>query len=262
MELLNDLRFRMEKLISDTIKTLGLNHPFSPEEVAEKLGLTIQNGHLQHIDGFFHDDSKTIVINESVRLEKIRLFTIFHEICHYLLRNDDEFFSDLNDLFEDDEEFRCMEEKLCNVGASEFLAPRKEVVALIEEKGFSIHLLFELEESFQLSKQSAMWRLAECANHPCILSICRAEFEVFPVLSLSAKEIKVENAWNSDFTPYKLRKQTPIPKNHHIWNTVNSSDDSFSFDDSFIPFYTGNQMSAKVEGIWINGRAYIVFHLN
>jgi Zn-dependent peptidase ImmA (M78 family) len=261
MEIPQSLRERMERLVQNTLKDLNIIGVIPPEVVAQRLGLTIHNGKLQHVDGAFDNETRVILINENVRLDQRRRFTLFHEICHYLLRNDDEFFSDLNDIFEDDEEFRKVEERLCDMGAIEFAAPKDQVKALISQSGFSIYLLFDLEEKFQLSKQSAMWRLAECAPHPCILAICRADFDIFPLLKLVPKEIKVENAWNSEWTPYKLRKETPIPKEHPIWLTTDSFDDYFSFEDTYIQFFSGGQMKADIEGIWINGRAYIVFSL-
>jgi Zn-dependent peptidase ImmA (M78 family) len=260
MEIPKELRQRMEQLVRKTVKEFKLDNISTPEEVAEKLGLTIQNGPLSNIDGFFHDDTRVIVINERVQLAQRKRFTSFHEICHYLLRNDDEFFSELNDLYDDDDEFRQVEEKLCNIGATEFLMPRTIVSSIIDEQGFSINLLHELEVRFNVSKQSAMWRLAECATNPCILAICLAKFDGFPT-NFEAKDIVVENTWNSDWTAYKLRKNTSIPVNHPIWKSLYSADDTFSFENSFIQFYTGNQMNAHVEGIWINGRAYVIFTL-
>ncbi|RDI44054.1 ImmA/IrrE family metallo-endopeptidase [Falsibacillus pallidus] len=261
MDIPRNLRERMEQLVQNTLKDFNIIGFTTPEDVAQRLGLTIHNGKLQQVDGAFDEETKVILINDNVRLDQRRRFTLFHEICHYLLRHDDEFFSDLNDLYEDDEEFRKVEERLCDMGAIEFAAPKEEVQALINEHGFSIHLLFELEEKFHLSKQSAMWRLAECAPHSCILAICRADFDIFPLLKLVPKEIKIENAWNSEWTPYKLRKETSIPKDHPIWTTSDSFDEYFSFEDTYIQYYSGSQMEANVEGVWINGRAYIVFDL-
>ncbi|MFT4413328.1 ImmA/IrrE family metallo-endopeptidase [Fredinandcohnia humi] len=261
MEIPQNLRERMEQLVQNTIKDFNLTEATSPENAAKRLGLTIHNGKLQKVDGAFDEKTKVILINENITLGQRKRFTLFHEICHYLLRNDDEFFSDLNDIYEDDEEFRKVEERLCDMGAIEFAAPKEQVKALINECGFSITLLLDLEKKFHLSKQSAMWRLAECAPHPCILAICRAEFDIYPLLTLVPKEIKVENAWNSKWTPYKLRKETPIPKDHPIWLTTDSFDDYFSFDDTYIQFFSGHQMEADIEGIWINGRVYILFSL-
>ncbi|MEC1894535.1 ImmA/IrrE family metallo-endopeptidase [Cytobacillus firmus] len=231
MEIPQNLRKRMEQLVQNTIIDFNLIGVTTPEDAAKRLGLTIHNGKLLQVDGVFDEERRVILINDNVKLDQRKRFTLYHEICHYLLRNDDEFFSDLNDLYEDDDEFRKVEERLCDIGAIEFAAPKENVKTLINEHGFSIHLLFELENKYNLSKQSAMWRLAECAPHPCILAICRVDFDIFPLIKLVPKEMKVESAWTSEWTPYKLRKETPIPDDHPIWATYNSFDDYFSIKD-------------------------------
>jgi hypothetical protein len=60
----------------------------------------------------------------------------------------------------------------------------------------------------------------------------------------------------------QINKETPIPKEHPVWNTFHSLNDHFPFDNAFIQFFSGNQMEADVEGVWINGRGYIVFILS
>ncbi|RDU38678.1 hypothetical protein DRW41_03715 [Neobacillus piezotolerans] len=262
MEIPIDLCQRMESLVHKTVQEYGLANIKDPEIVATRLGIRSGRGYLQKVNGFFHHDSNVIVINDNIDYAQRKRFTFFHEICHSLLRKDDDFLSVLNDLYEDDEQFREAEERLCDVGASEFIAPKGMVGQLIRDKGFSINLLFELERLFGTSKQMAMWRLAECAAHPCILAICKPEYHLFPVIKIGVNEIKVINSWNSDSTRYKLRKTTPIPIGHPIWDTYSSNNEVFTFPNSFIQYYTGKQMGAAVEVIWINGWAYTVFNLH
>ena len=56
-----------------------------------------------------------------------RRFTFYHEIVHQLIKRNDVLFSILHDQYRADTDFERICERLCDVGAAEFLIPRTRV---------------------------------------------------------------------------------------------------------------------------------------
>ena len=105
----------VNKYASTTIPTF--------DEICSGLGLDVKVGQLPSgTDGAQKD--KTIIINSQIKNEERKRFTQFHEVVHYLIREDDDLLSELQDYpYSKDDEYKKVVEILCNIGAAEFLMP-------------------------------------------------------------------------------------------------------------------------------------------
>lgn len=252
---------KMEQIVQ---KIISLHDParlLTPYELADRLGYKIKRGiSFKSIEGLFHEDSNTILINEDINLEERKLFSIYHELCHGLIREEDEFFSDLHDLYENDNEFTKVIERLCDIGACEFLLPRKELLEQIYTHGLSIRLLPDICSKYKVSKQMALRRLAECGNDRCVFAICSKDISYSPqTKEVVLHNLIVENSWNTSKQKYFLKKGSTIPKDHKIWNYVDSPLQSFTIKDSFIEYRSKKRWKCYVEGIWLSSRLYLMF---
>lgn len=69
-------------------------------------------------------------------------------------------------------------ERFCHMGAAEFLVPSVEIRKIIDEQGFSIVLIRDLDEKFPASKPAIAIQLTQCASHQCIVMVC--EYGLIP----------------------------------------------------------------------------------
>src|SRR5713226_755694 len=115
----------------------------------------------------------TIVLDPNMGVKARQRFTLYHEIVHLLLKRNDELYSILHDQYPSDKDFNRIIERLCNVGAAEFIMPHDVVRAAIEESGFSISLVKKLSNIDEASPTAVAVQLALCARHKCIVAICR-----------------------------------------------------------------------------------------
>jgi hypothetical protein len=83
----------------------------------------------------------TIVLDPTTGVKARRRFTLYHEIVHLLIKRNGELYSILHDQYPSDKDFNRIIERLCNVGAAEFVIPREDLHAAIEARGFSISLV-------------------------------------------------------------------------------------------------------------------------
>lgn len=65
--------------------------------------------------------TNVIAINPAAGVLSRRRFTLYHEITHQLVKRNDKLYSILHDQYRDDVSFDRMCERLCNIGAAEFL---------------------------------------------------------------------------------------------------------------------------------------------
>ena len=63
-------------------------------------------------------------------------------------------------------------ERLCNIGAAEFLMPREEFTKLYKEKGFNVELIPFAANHFGSSTIATTIQLAQVAPNSCITAIC------------------------------------------------------------------------------------------
>jgi len=119
----------------------------------------------KELSGFsiLHDDLAAICVNDSEPTEGAKIFTLFHEYCHLLLRNTG--ISDNND--------KTRVERFCNHFAASFLIPKGELVGAISQS-FGVVTPFEFSDAdiknlaswFRVSNRAIALRLERTGLAP------------------------------------------------------------------------------------------------
>lgn len=160
-------------------------------------------------------------------------------------------------------------ETLCNIGAAEFLMPRKAFSRLYEEKGFNVKLIPIAACYFKSSMIAATIQLAQIAPHSCITAICESGLipseagshaHLFDGKNIAAKrKLHVLYSAPSPFTKYWLGKYTEIPADHLI-NQEFLKTQSVE-GESYVPFQSGKKMPCYCEALADGDRVYALLHL-
>ena len=256
----------------------GLRNPLRyqgrGDPIAAKLGIVIQETILPFNDGDYLEAKPPEIPDPIIRIdlskgdqERIN-FTYFHEVSHHLMRQDDLLFSFLSE-YTWGESFDITLERFCNIGAAEFLVPGREVREIIDEKGFRITLLEELDQLYEASKPAVAIQLAQCASHPCFVCVCeygilqdgrqnqpsfiRMQTSTVPQLYIqyTSRSPSVKN--------YSLARFTKIPRNHFLSNVYQNRATSRS--RAPIPFRSGKVWEVDCEAFYYRGKVYAAFHL-
>lgn len=267
----NNINARVIKLVRDTVRRYSSTKRPDFDEICAGLGLIAKEVPLSpQRDGMILREG-TILINSRIQNEERKRFTQFHEIMHHLIHQDDELISMLHDATWDRRgEYEKQLERLCNIGAAEFLMPRRQFRELFKEKGFNIELIPAAAVHFTCSAIATTIQLAQVAPHSCIIAICeyalipnetsRTQGDFFEQEdSTSKKKLHVVYSASSPATKYWLAKYTPIPDDHLI-NEAFSKAQSFE-GESYVPFRSGNQMPCYCEALPDKDRVYVLFHL-
>src|SRR6266702_1482028 len=134
---------QLEEMICSQVAAMKTQDPCwpEPEFLCEQLGSRVQYGSV----GLGREGAafaEAILLDPTAEVPARRRFTFYHEIVNHLLRDDAvELYSIISDQYESDELLNSLSERLCNVGAAEFLLPRETVRSLYQEEGFSVALI-------------------------------------------------------------------------------------------------------------------------
>ena len=216
-------------------------------------------------------EQRTIVINSRIQSQERKQFTRFHEVMHYLINQDDELISTLHDATWDQHgEYDRQVERLCNIGAAEFLMPREKFAKLYKEKGLNVDLIPLAANYFETSTIATAIQLAQVAPHSCITAIC--EYGLIPnetspaqgdflkqVDYTSTKKLHVVYSASSPSMKYWLARYTHIPDDHPI-NQAFSQAQPLD-EKTHIPFPSGKKVPCYCEALPDKGRVYAMFHL-
>lgn len=267
----SDINSRVIGLVRDTVKKYSSTKIADFDEICAGLGLVAKEVPLSpQRDGMMLREG-TILINSQTKSKERKRFTQFHEVMHHLINQDDELISMLHDAtWDQDGEYERQLERLCNIGAAEFLMPRKQFRELYKEMGFNINLIAAAASRFSCSTIATTIQLAQVAPNSCILTICEYGFiphKTSPAQgiffqqedSASKKKLHVAYSASSLATKYWLAKYTPIPEDHPI-NEAFTTSQSFE-GESYVPFRSGNQMPCYCEALPDKNRVYALFHL-
>ena len=236
--------------------------------MADALGLKVKTGSLpDHKDGAYSEKDQTIIISAKVASTERRIFTCYHEITHCLIRRDPNLYSQLNELFPNNQEFDRAIEQICSLGAAEFLLPDEFVRQLIDLQGFSIRLVQQMCEERQASGPATAIQLANCAGHQCYVLVCemgfppspgRAQQEAFWKSLPGAQLYILYGCW-SPGTKYPIARYTIIPQDHLIHAAY--KDQAYLTGEANIPFRSGNEWRVPCEAMYYRNRVYAAFHL-
>ena len=258
------------KLVQNTVGEYSSGRVPSFDEICTNLGLDVQETLLpQGIDGMHKRG--TILINSQIQNEERKRFTQFHELTHYLIEKDGDLISDLHDLtFSQAGEYDRQLEKLCNIGAAEFLMPSEEFRKLYKERGFNVGLIPYAARHFKCSIIATTIQLAQIAPNKCITAMCErglipndialSQDHLLGEKNLSVeRKLRVIYSASSPTTKYWLAKYTEIPADHLI-NQAFLQIQPVE-EESYVPFRSGKKMPCHCEALADGDRIYAIFHL-
>ena len=220
-------------------------------------------------DGYYSGEGKAIIINKNLSYQPRILFTIFHEITHYLIEKNEEIYEYLTDNFkENDKKFKNCLEYLCNLGAAEFLIPTSKIQDEIIKNGFSINSFKIIKRKFESSAPAFLIKFAYHSPHDCICISCiyglsnhninKNQKSLFNNTNHFTNNLYIDYSAKSKNFKYPLRRFTIIPKDHPINQCFQNKCDFAN--DSYIPFPSGKKMPAHIECYYDKGKVYAIFY--
>ena len=137
--------------------------PISLKKITKKLGVKTQS--VNNLD----NDAILTIDRGQYRIEfapnknwKRQRFTVAHEIMHVILY----------DLFHNHINFSLVElshlEKICNIGASELLVPKKNLEKDLDKETISINLITKLTEKYMASFSALSWKINDIRPNTAI----------------------------------------------------------------------------------------------
>lgn len=240
------------------------------DEICSGLGLSVIEDDLPiGTEGMYAE--KTIFLNSQIRNEERKQFTQFHEITHYLLEENEDLISELDEYtYGQGNRHHPQIEYLCNIGAAEFLMPSKEFVTLYEERGFNVQLILFAADYFKSSMIAATIQLAQVAPNECIAVVCEnglvpndtaaPQNQLFDTEYCSPKsKLHVIYSASSPAANRWLTKYTTFPDDHLINQAFLQA--KMLENESTIPFPSWKE-SCTCEALPYKNRVYALFHLS
>ena len=265
-----DINAHVIKLVRNTVRKYASTEIPDFDEVRFGLGLAVKEVLLPpKINGAI--EGRTILINSQIQNKERKQFTRFHEITHHLIDEDEELISVLHDAAwgQNGEHDRQLE-RLCNIGAAEFLMPREEFTKLYKEQGFSVELIPFAANYFESSAIATTIQLAQVAPNSCITTICECGLIPNETAQSQSSLFNEENhtpqpklhvvySASSSATKYWLARDTNIPDDYLISQAFLEA--QFLGGDSYVPFRSGKKMPCNCEALPDGNRVYALFHL-
>ena len=255
-----------------------------PHRLSQRLGLSVHETSI----GLGREGAawaQAIYLDPAAGVPARRQFTFYHEICHHLLRRDDELFSILHDQYETDTLLQTISERLCNVGAAEFLLPQATVRAATLEHGFSIALIEALSQPGRVSRVAACAQLTFCAPHHCIAVVCHAggltatasrlplADAAPPLLPMThpfgqanvraqRERVQIVCAFRSPQTKYACAAGTMLPPDHLLTSMIHKPHGEPVKAMAPIPFRRQTQWEVACEAVRLGAQVFAFFHLD
>ncbi|MDE0087572.1 MAG: XRE family transcriptional regulator, partial [Candidatus Poribacteria bacterium] len=267
-EKVDDPKKYIINLVQNTVREYSSTQIPTFDEICTGLELDVQEVPLPlGIDGIHR--GKTIFINSQIQNEERKRFTQFHEVTHYLIEKDGDLISELHDAtWNQDDGYERLLEQLCNIGAAEFLMPRKIFARLYKEREFNVELIPYAARYFGSSTVATTIQLAQVAPNSCITAVCelmhsdpkssQTHFSTAKDNSTKQKLHIVYSA-SSPATKYVLARYTVIPDDHLISEA--SLQTQPVEGESYVPFRSGKKMPCHCEALTDGDRIYALFHL-
>ena len=267
-----DINAHVIKLVRNAVRKYASTEILDFDEVRSGLGLDVKEEPLSpEIDGAI--EGRTILINSRIQSKERKQFTRFHEVTHHLINKDEEVISVLHDAtWNQNGEYKKQLERLCNIGAAEFLMPREEFTKLYKEKGFNVELIPFAANHFGSSTIATTIQLAQVAPNSCITAICEcglipneatwSQCHLFDEENCTPQQkLHVAYSASSPATKYGLARNTSIPDDHLIHQAFLETKPLE--EESYVPFRSGKKMPCYCEALpdKDGNRVYVLFHL-
>ena len=267
---MNNIERRVIKLVRDVVNEYASTTIPTFDEICSGLRLNVKEGVLPDgTEGIQKD--RTIIINSRIKNKERKRFTQFHEVTHYLIEKDEDLISELHEYtYSQENGYKRALETLSNIGAAEFLMPRKVFAELYKEREFKVELIPYAACYFKSSTIATTIQLAQVSPNSCITAIC--EHGLIPDSTApsqthfsnakyrsTGQKLHVVYSASSPSTKYSLAKYTEIPEDHLI-NQAFSQNQSVE-GENYIPFRSGKKMPCYCEALADGDRIYALFHL-
>ena len=265
----NDMETHVIKLVRNAVGKYASTKSLPFNQICAVLGLDVKEGRLPpKVDGILQ--GRTILINSRIQNKERKQFTRFHEITHHLINEDEELIAMLHDMpWSRDDEYEKQLERLCNIGAAEFLMPREEFTKLYKEQGFNVKLIPFAVNHFGSSAIATTIQLAQVAPNSCIIAICecglipnetaRSQRHLFDGENHTPKpKLHAVYSASSPAAKYGLARDTNIPDDHLIYQAFLEAQPLEG--ESYVPFRTGKKMPCNCEALPDGDRVYVLFH--
>ena len=265
-----DVNAHVIQLVRNTVRKYASTSIPDFDEICSGLGLVVKEVPLSLATDGMITKRKTILINSRIQSKERKRFTQFHEIAHHLIDEDGDLISILHDAAWG--EYDKQVERLCNIGAAEFLMPREEFTKFYEANGFSVELIPFAANYFESSTIATTIQLGQVAPNSCITAICeyglmsnetaQSQHSLFDEENHTPEpKLHVVYSASSPATKYWLARGTNIPDDHLINQAF--LDDQYLEEESFVPFRSGNRMPCYCEALpdTDKNRVYALFHL-
>jgi Zn-dependent peptidase ImmA (M78 family) len=268
----NDMETHVIKLVRNAVGKCASTKSLPFNQICAVLGLDVKEGRLPpKVDGILQ--GRTILINSRIQNKERKQFTRFHEITHHLINEDEESIAMLHEMpWSRDDEYEIQLERLCNIGAAEFLMPREKFTKLYKAKGFNVELIPFAANHFESSAIATTIQLAQVAPNSCITAICeyglisnetaQSQCPLFDEENRTPKpKLHVVYSALSLATKYWLARGTNIPDDHLVHQAFLEGQPLEG--QSYVPFRSGNQMPCYCETLpdKDRNRVYVLFHL-
>lgn len=152
------------------IKEYGINHPpISAAQIANKLGIKVSETHLKGVSGLLTPTEQGLQIKLNTEDVEVRKnFSCAHELMHtFFLDGKGRSFIEAVMKQEGFNAARNLEERLCDIGATELLMPRDMFKQVAYKLRFSVASIEPLAEMFSCSIEAISIRVAELSPAPC-----------------------------------------------------------------------------------------------
>ncbi len=261
----NQLRERVIQLVQTVSKQLPDNPSIS--DIENCFGLQVCEGDLpMDKDGAYIESENKIVLNKLVTSQERRQFTLYHELVHYFIREDDDLYSYLNDAYVATKDFDRTIELVCNIGAAEILLPRDGVRLLIEQNGFSLKLLLDLCQLGAVSGPAALIQLVQCAPNRSYGVVCEYGNistledvgQVTFVSPVTTTSLYILYAIWSPSAQYPIARFTRISKEHILAKPL--LEQTVITGKDRIPFRSGKDWQVPCEVLFFRNNIYGLFH--
>ena len=127
-----DVNAHVIQLVRNTVRKYASTGIPDFDEICSGLGLAVKEVPLSPAQDGMIIKQGTILINSRIQSKERKRFTQFHEITHHLIDEDGDLISILHDAAWG--EYDKQVERLCNIGAAEFLMPREEFTKLYKRR--------------------------------------------------------------------------------------------------------------------------------
>lgn len=259
---------KLEDMIRERVAALKAQYDCwgDPGQLCNAIGIRVEYGRI----GLGSEGAafaNAIRVDPTAGVPARRTFTFYHEIIHHVVRDHDELYSIINDQYTTDAAFRAIQERLCNVGAAEFLLPRAAMQAAFREHGFSVDLISLLCQPGAVSRVAVAAQLAFCAPHACIGVVCRRidtpvpagdlAFDVVP--SPTARTV-VDVAFSSSTMKYSCAIGTVVPSDHVLSQMFDENEGIRVVTKAPFPFRSGMRWSVDCEAVRLGGQVFGFFH--